>query len=122
MAKRKYPTDKVRETPIGTVLANIKDHKDAPRIYANHAQFGINLNEIFIDFYRIEPDPADGTRPVGTFLQRVIVPIGLGKGFASGMANLVDGFEKATGMEVPNNRKRFEDDTIDIWKEEEESS
>ena len=111
---------KQRSVNINSLLSKASNVTEAPRTYSNHVQFTINLNEIFIDFYRLEPTPGNPTAnsPEVTLLHRMVIPIGLGKGFATGMANLIAGFEKATGLVTQNNREPDPEDVIVIWKDE----
>jgi hypothetical protein len=78
----------------------------------------VNPNEIFIDFYHLQPTPGDPSNVQGLFIERVVLPIGLGKGFTTGLANLIAGYEKALGVVVPNNREPEPSDTIKIWETE----
>lgn len=68
MAKRKHEQEPktprgLRHLPIKPLVTSAKDQRTAPIVYANHAQFAINANEIFMDFYIIGPNPADPGKP-----------------------------------------------------------
>jgi hypothetical protein len=110
---------KTFEVNLADILEKAVD-SSSPPVYANHAQFGIgvNGNEIVIDFYRIEHKPGVSSQPSvsAIFLQRIIIPVGLGKGFVVGLANLIDGFERTTGITIPNQRKPNPDDTMGLWE------
>lgn len=99
-------------------LQKAKESDTAPRIYANHVRFSVNSNEIIIDLYRIESEFATAETPQAFLLQRVFIPHGLGKGFATALANAIARFEKAIGTNFPNNREPDPEDIINIWKEE----
>lgn len=120
MAKRSHPPTSSKITEINLSELVSKAEPLAPgepeTIFANHAQFSINLNEIYIDFYRLEPNRKDPTVPHPIFVKRIVIPNSLGKGFATGMANLVAHYEKETGKILPNQRTGFPDDTISIWE------
>ena len=108
----------VRGSDLEALIASAKDERETPATYSNHVQLLINQNEIFIDFYRIEPSSTDSPKPNVILAQRTIVPLGIAKGFATAMANLVDGLEKELGIVLPNNRKNVPTDTIKIWEDQ----
>jgi hypothetical protein len=112
----KVVDQKTIEVNIADILKHAEDSSN-PVIYANYAQFGVSINgnELLIDFYRVEPKP--GTAAVSAiFLQRAIIPAGLGKGFAIGLANTIDQVERATGITIPNQRHPLPEDTMKIWE------
>lgn len=122
MAKRnKLPSTKNRpkkivELTTDELMANALPEKDGLQTQlANHVQFNINQNEIYIDFYRFEPPYAPNGEPKSFHVQRIAIPNAMGKGFAVGMANLVANFEKITGTELPLQRERKPEDEITIW-------
>jgi hypothetical protein len=108
----------VRHVSTAPIIEKAKDIRELPVIYANHAQFSVNPNEIFIDLYRLEPEPGEAGNIQAFLLQRVVIPLGLAKGFATGLANIVAGVEKALGIVVPLNREPDPEDTIKIWDQE----
>jgi hypothetical protein len=119
MAKRSHPPKTIEEKSIEITIRDLIKNsidKSSPTIYANHAQFGMTGNEIFVDFYRLEPNPGVTPTPSAYFVQRIIIPVSLGKGFAVGLANLIDGFERSSGIAIPNNRAPDPQDTIRIWE------
>jgi hypothetical protein len=120
MAKRNHlPHEQPREyVDLNSVIKAAKNQEDAPRLYANHATFSITMNEIHIDLYRIEPNEADSRKIKAVMLQRLIIPIGLAKGFATALANLIAGYEKITGLKIPNNRTRDESDAFVLWDDQ----
>lgn len=86
-----------------------------PDLYANHAQVSITANELFLDFYYISPKLSEPTKPVAKLIQRVVVPIGLGKGFTSAIANVIANFEAANNITLPLSREPQEEDRINLW-------
>src|SRR5215213_10323930 len=106
MAKRRHPQGQVIGPGVRTInalslTANAKDLRETPFIYANHAQFSINPNEVFMDFYNLQPEANDPSNVQALFIQRVVLPIGLAKGFATGLSNLIASYEKAMDINVP---------------------
>jgi hypothetical protein len=123
MAKRNHPqqqrpSEQVQALNTRTLILNAKDDRPAPTVYANHAQFSMGENELYLDFYRIEPEPADPRNVQAFLVQRVAIPHGLAKGLATAVANLVAGFENALGIAIPLNRTPDPNDLIKIWDEQ----
>ena len=88
-------------------------------VYSNHAQFVIINNELFLDFYFIEPSkPEYKDTPMATLVSRIAVPVGMAKGIATGLANAIDNHEKILKLTIPNQRGKQPGDGIEIWKEE----
>jgi hypothetical protein len=108
-------TDEVR---ISDYIAQAVNETEVHQsIYANHVQFTVAQNELYLDFYRIEPTPhVSNGPPFPVFLKRVIIPITLGKGFVNGLGNLIKAFENATNITLPNTREPQLDDEVDFWK------
>lgn len=94
--------------------ATVKESESG--VYANHARFSITGNEIVVDFYLISSAFKKGEKPKSIHVKRVLLPVGLGKGFATGLANAIANFENTTGIEIPNQRDKLENDVIEIWK------
>lgn len=118
MAKRKFATPELNQrVELRPLLEKAQDRRETSIAYANHAQFSVNINEIFIDLYQLGPRPGDPSKIEVVLTQRVVIPVSLGKGFATGLANLIAGLERETGKLVPNNREPDPDDTIVIWEE-----
>lgn len=88
-------------------------------LFANHARFHIGNTEIILDFYRLSPEGAgiESGNYKATLLQRVLIPLSLGKGFATGLANAIASFETGTGKSLPLDRPTQETDEIEIWKQ-----
>jgi hypothetical protein len=124
MAKRRHPFNpppsgpNVRHISTAPIIEKAKDLREFPVVYANHAQFSVNPNEIFIDLYRLEPEPSDTSNVQAFLIQRVVIPLGLAKGFATGLANAVAVLEKTLGIKLPLHRTPDPDDTIKIWDKE----
>ncbi len=121
MAKRKHnfvpSSEKPKELNLQEIIANTEIENAPPPIYANHAEFSINPHDIVIDFIRIEPTRSGTGKIQAVLVQRIMIPLGLGKGFATGLANLIAGFESALGVKIPSHRSRMKEDTIEIWSE-----
>jgi len=123
MAKRSHPPKALPAQPHITGVAEVKiedilpSAKDVsgPVVYANHVQFVIGQNEINIDFYRIEPKAGRTLDAQALFIQRAIIPIGMGKGFVAGLGNAVARFEKANNITLPNQRGNDPEDILKIW-------
>lgn len=86
--------------------------------YANYAQVSvIGSNEVYVDFYRVEPGKGDPSQDVhAVFLNRTIIPINMAKGFTASIANLIANYEKNTGQTLPNQRPPAPTDIKDIWE------
>lgn len=126
MAKRTNPSGPVhiQQPTVNAQLIQVDTTKfiaktpltTNPNIYSNYVQFNINPNEITIDFYELSSNPAQMAAPNTKHLQRVFIPAGLGKGFVSALANIIDIVEKDSGVVLPNSREKTESDVFEIWK------
>lgn len=109
------PRGKSVEVDIPQLLRRAQDKSGIP-LFANHVQFSFGMQEIALDFYLLGTDTKEQGKPQAVFLQRIIIPLWLSKGFANAMANLIRRFEKDTGTTIPNSRERQPDDLVDIWE------
>jgi hypothetical protein len=101
---------------IRDLLDSAQSLVTGPGLYANEARFSVSQNEIIIDFYAIGPSARAIKEPEPIHIQRILLPIGIGKGFVTGLANSIARFEKALNVTLPNPRGKTEDDIIEIWK------
>jgi len=99
---------------IKDVIAQVK--RDQPPVYANHAQISMTNNEIFLDFFRIDPLVEGGVSVEAVHVNRVIIPHSLGKGFATAIANVIAQYEEDHGTKVPNFRVPEGSEKIKIWE------
>ncbi len=83
-------------------------------VFANQAFFSITSNEAYLDFYLIEPSKPISDTPNVQLVARVILPVGVVKGVATGLANAIAMQEKIIGK-IPNQREAQPGDTIKIW-------
>jgi hypothetical protein len=104
------------EISINEVITKAQKREGEQDIYANHAQVAITNNEIFIDFYYVAPDIGKVISAKATHVQRMIIPLSLGKGLASAIANTVATFEAENSTSLPNYRGIQEGDKIKIWE------
>lgn len=81
---------------ISKIIARASKDKSLPDIYANHAQFTASKQEFIIDLFRIAPDPIDLQKLQANFLQRIIIPTAMAKGFVTAMAMGLEKFEEVT--------------------------
>lgn len=87
-------------------------------VYANYAQFAVSNDELFMDFYFLEPPKPDYVgKPNATLVSRVAVPLTLSKGITTALANVIDQHEQITKSKIKNNRTKQPTDTITIWEE-----
>lgn len=107
---------KSQNAPLETIL-NTTIPTDRPEIYANHAQVVVTANEIIIDLFELSPMLKDKYQKITAIhMQRILLPLSLGKGFATAIANTIAAFEADNGFILPNNRTPDPDDKIVIWK------
>ncbi|MDP2965234.1 MAG: hypothetical protein Q8N39_04240 [Pelolinea sp.] len=110
--------DSLKKVAVPEIIANANVHF-CGTVYSNHAQFVIINNELFLDFYLIEPAKPEYTgTPAATLVSRIAVPIGMAKGIATGLANAIDRSEKSLKIKIPNQRGKHPGDSIEIWKED----
>ena len=89
-------------------------------IYSNHVQVSASLHDIGIDFFEMysgETDADDDEKPLGTHVQRVVIPASLLKGFTNVLANVVVQWEAQTGLLLPLSRGKRPDDMIEVFTE-----
>lgn len=103
------------EVNIPDLIRKATDKSGVP-IYANHAQFSIGANEINIDLYQLGNNPIQLGKPQAIFVQRIVIPFSLVKGFVSALANIVKRFERDTGITIENTRPKDSEDILDVWK------
>lgn len=109
------PTQKQKtEIPTNDLLAKAKP-ADNPDLYANHIQVSISANELFIDFYYISPVVGNATKPIAKHIQRTISPIGMAKGLASALVNIVAIHEAEHNVTLPSTRDPDPNDKINLW-------
>ncbi len=100
---------------VSEIIKNATREVEA-KCYANYAQFVVINNEIFLDFYFIEPNEKDLSEiPSAKLVQRMVMPSSIAKGLASGIANTVLQYEKISNTIIPDQRGKHEDDLIDFW-------
>lgn len=94
-------------------MSNAVDGSPGQNLYANHAQFVISDKEVLIDLYFV--GFSYNAKVEAVFLQRVVIPHTLAKGFATGLANAIASYESGQGVILPNQRQPLSDDKITIW-------
>jgi hypothetical protein len=99
---------------IEDLLSKTKSSEN-PVIYSNHVQIALSNVELFLDFFSMGPSLTDPTKPMITHMQRVILPVQLGKGLATIIANAVAAFEEANNITLPTSREPDPNDKIKIW-------
>jgi hypothetical protein len=99
------------------LIKKIKSDVEIKSTYSNHAQITVSANEMVIDFYTLEESIRHDGERMASHTQRVILPLSIGKGLASALANVVAAYEDATGTTLPNLRRKEEYDKITIWPE-----
>ena len=104
-----------KEISIPELLQKAETAQANPEIYANHVQVNINLTDLTLDFFRIQSMPGHVDRVKAVFLQRVVLPINMGKGLTSALANLIKSFEKDTGITLLDTRGQMEGDEVNLW-------
>jgi hypothetical protein len=107
------PDPRVETINIGQLIAKAVDRSPGKFLYANHAQFVVSDKEVSIDLFFVGLSHASEVEAV--FLQRIVIPHALAKGFATGLANAIASFEAGQGVILPNQRQPFPDDKITIW-------
>lgn len=85
--------------------------------YSNHVKIGITSNEIILDFYLLTFKSEEGLKPTAIPIQRINLPIGLGKGLATAIANVIATFEADNMTTINNQREAQPEDKIVIWNE-----
>jgi hypothetical protein len=111
MATEKSPKN-VREINLAGLIAKVKEL--GPSTYSNHMQCLITSHEIFLDFYSVTPNPNADNVEV-KHVQRIILPLDLGKGTATALANVIAIYEEDHHITLPSSRSPQEDDKITIW-------
>lgn len=110
---------KTQNVPISEILDKSSPEPENPDLYINHAQFIVTNQEIFIEFYYIVPtqatDSANHMLAKANLKQRIVLPLSLGKGLVSGLANAIAEYEADNQVTLPNNRDRSETDKLTIW-------
>ena len=101
-----------KEISLTAMMAKIKEL--GPSTYANHMQCLITSHEIFLDFYSVTPNPNADNIEV-KHVQRIILPLDLGKGTATALANVIALYEEDHHTTLPSSRSPQEDDKITIW-------
>lgn len=96
-----------------SLVSKAIDKSTGVPLYANHAQFLMTDKEISIDFYFI--GLSHQAKVEAIFVQRIVVPLVLGKGFATGLANAIANYELGVNVTLPNLRSPFPEDKITIW-------
>ena len=84
-------------------------------VYANHVQVVLTNNELFLDFYYISPQASEEIPVKAVYAGRIIAPVGMAKGIATALANVVANHEEKHGIVMPNSRKSDQEDKITIW-------
>ncbi len=107
------PTAVTQMVNAQSLVSKAIDKSTGLPIYANHAQFLMTDKEICIDFYFIGLSHQSKIEAI--FTQRIIVPLVLGKGFATGLANAIANYELGENVTLPNLRSPFPEDKITIW-------
>ncbi|MEW6241346.1 MAG: DUF3467 domain-containing protein [Chloroflexota bacterium] len=120
MSKRNKPSTTkanrgLQTVNLGQLIAGATDQSTGQFLYANHAQFAVTDKEVYIDLYFVGLSPNSYTQAEARFLQRVIIPHALAKGFATGLANAVANYETGEGVIFPNQRQPSLDDKVTIW-------
>ncbi|RJP48347.1 MAG: DUF3467 domain-containing protein [Anaerolineaceae bacterium] len=111
---RANPTPHTQTVNIRDLISKSVDKSTGHSIYANHAQFLVTDKEIYIDFYFVGRSHQEKIE--ATFVQRIIIPLSLGKGVAEGLANAIANFEVGENITLPNSRPTQPEDKITIWK------
>ena len=117
--KPKIPTIKPKVTALNQVVSvaslinKAVDKSSGVPLYANHAQFLITDKEICIDLYFM--GLTHQAKAEAVFLQRVVIPLVLGKGFATGLANAIASYESGESVIIENKRPPSSDDKVTIW-------
>ncbi len=107
------PTTVTQVVNAQSLISKALDKSTGLPLYANHAQFLMSDKEISIDFYFMGLSHQGKAEAV--FLQRIVVPLVLGKGFATGLANAIANYELGENVILPNSRSPFPEDKITIW-------
>lgn len=102
------------EITTSELLAKAKPANN-PDFYANHIQVSISSNELFIDFYYISPVVGSSSKPTAQHIQRTVSPIGMAKGLASALANIVAAYEAEHNVTLPSSREADPNDKINLW-------
>ena len=92
---------KVIETPIEKIIEQAEFAQVGPDVYSNHVQISAGIHEFTLDFYSI--GPGIGKKPQTFRLsQRVAIPLSIVKGLITALENVVEVYEKDTGITLPN--------------------
>ena len=83
--------------------------------YSNFAQVSISNFELIIDFYQLQPTPGRNPPVSAVQVHRVLIPLSLGKGLATAMANVIASYEAENNVVIPNGREPDPTDKIKIW-------
>jgi hypothetical protein len=102
------------ELPIG--MFDVKNEEAAKAVYANYVQFVVTNTDVMLDFFLLSPSQISGANQLApVHILRVALPLTLIKGFVSGLANAVAGWEDAFKISLPNSRAPAPDDKIQVW-------
>lgn len=112
-SKRSSLVQGVQTLNISTLISKAIDRSSGQYLYANHAQFTVTDKEINLDFYFVGVSPTSEIE--ASFIQRIVIPHVLGKGFTTGLANAIASFESGQNIILPNQRQPLPDDKITIW-------
>jgi hypothetical protein len=107
--------DKVATWSLDELLKRAQPSTGSEFVYANHARLIATTNEFIVDVFFAGPDPTNLQEPTVLHVQRVVIPANMAKGFTTGLANSIAGFEEATGVTLPNTRTKETTDQITIW-------
>lgn len=88
---------------LDDLLARSESLKPGDATYSNHIQVSFTQNEIFLDFYLFSP--ISGKPPQAAHVARLVMGHNQMKGLAEAIVNLVDRFEKDSGIVLPNLRE-----------------
>ena len=83
------------QNDVSKSLAQASMNETQMSVYANHVQFSSNRTEVIIDLFFIGPDPLAPTKLKANYLQRVVIPGALAKGFVSAMAKTIPNLDES---------------------------
>ena len=94
------------ETEAHQVQFQVSAIPTEPARYANHVTLLQTQNELFIDFYFVAPPLTPGGI-LSEHVARIALATTVWRGLNEALAEQIDSYEKAWGVQVPNMRRRM---------------
>lgn len=92
------------ERNIINIIKNATSVQNGADIYCNHAQISLSINEMTIDLYLLLSKIGSSDEVIATHIQRVIIPLNMAKGLAGAITEMINNFEKETGIKLIDSR------------------